>query len=41
MSDGTLEALKELKILLSSREKEMKIMNYGQDFSTPEDHVSS
>jgi hypothetical protein len=41
MSDGTREALKELNFLLSSREKEMKIINYGQDFSAPENHVNS
>jgi hypothetical protein len=40
MSDGTREALKELKVQLSFREKVMKIINYGQDFSTSENHVN-
>jgi len=41
MSDGTRQALKELKVLLSFREKEMEIINYGRDFSTSDNHVNS
>ena len=41
MSDGTREALKKLKVLLTSREKVMKTINYGQGFFTSENHVNS
>jgi len=41
MSGGTRQALKEMKVLLSSGEKEIKITNYGQGFSTSENHVNS